>query len=149
MDLNLVRTFSRVVEAESFTAAARALGLPKSSVSRAVSRLEEQLGARLLERTTRQLKLTATGRAYYEGATRALAALSDAEQLVADSQGQPRGTVRLAAPVPIDRDFLSGIVVRFARQYPDIKVEVSFAQGGLIWSPRASTWGCAPPATAI
>jgi len=85
MDLNLVRTFSRVVEAESFTAAARALGLPKSSVSRAVSRLEEQLGARLLERTTRQLKLTATGRAYYDGATRALAALSDAEQLVADS----------------------------------------------------------------
>jgi len=129
MDLNLVRTFSRVVEAESFTAAARALGLPKSSVSRAVSRLEEQLGARLLERTTRQLKLTATGRAYYEGATRALAALSDAEQLVADSQGQPRGTVRLAVSVPIDRGFLSGIVVRFARQYPDIRVEVSFDHG--------------------
>lgn len=129
MDLNLVRTFSRVVEAESFTAAARALGLPKSSVSRAVSRLEEQLGARLLERTTRQLKLTATGRAYYEGATRALAALTDAEQLVADSQGQPRGTVRLAASVPIDRGFLSGLVVRFARQYPEIRVEVSFTHG--------------------
>src|SRR5262247_3916143 len=82
MDLNLVRTFSRVVEAQSFTAAARAL-----------------------------------------------AALSDAEQLVADSQGQPRGTVRLAASVPIDRGFLSGIVVRFARQYPDIRVEVSFDHG--------------------
>ena len=75
MDLNLVRTFARVVEAQSFTAAARVLRVPKSSVSRAVARLEEQLGARLFERTTRQVRLTHTGQAYYHGAARALAAL--------------------------------------------------------------------------
>jgi DNA-binding transcriptional LysR family regulator len=126
MDLNLVRTFSRVVEAQSFTVAARSLGLPKSSVSRAVSRLEEELGARLLERTTRQLKLTITGRAYYDGAVRALAALTDAEQFVAESQGEPRGTIRLTVPVAVDRCFLSDVVTRFVRQYPAIRVDVSF-----------------------
>ncbi len=126
MDLNLVRTFARVVESQSFTAAARSLGLPKSSVSRAIARLEEQLGAQLLERTTRQLKLTRTGRAYYDGAARALAALTDAEQMVVESQGEPRGIVRLTAPVGMDRSFLSGVVTGFAGQYPAIHVQVSF-----------------------
>src|SRR5712692_3229434 len=126
MDLNIVRTFSRVVEAQSFTAAARSLGLPKSSVSRAVSRLEEQLGTRLLERTSRQLKLTATGRAYYDGAARALAALTDAEQFVAESQGEPRGLVRLTVPLAAERCFLSDVVARFVKRYPAIRVEVSF-----------------------
>ena len=126
MDLNLVRTFSRVVEAESFTAAARSLGLPKSSVSRAITRLEEELGARLLERTTRQVKLTVTGRVYYDGAIRALAALSDAEQFVAESQGEPRGTVRLTVALGADRAVLSDIVARFTERYPAIRVEVSF-----------------------
>jgi DNA-binding transcriptional LysR family regulator len=126
MDLNLVRTFARVVESRSFTAAARSLDLPKSSVSRAIARLEEQLGAQLLERTTRQLQLTATGRAYYDGASRALAALAEAEQMVAESQGEPRGTVRLTAPVGVDRNFLSDVVTRFAAEYPSIHVQVSF-----------------------
>jgi DNA-binding transcriptional LysR family regulator len=126
MDLNLVRTFSRVVEAQSFTAAARSLGLPKSSVSRAVSRLEEELGTRLFERTTRQLKLTITGRAYYDGAIRALAALTEAEHLVAESQGEPRGAVRVTVPVGMDRSFLSDVVANFVRRYPAIRVDVSF-----------------------
>src|SRR5258708_1003155 len=126
MDLNLVRTFSRVVEAESFTAAARSLGLPKSSVSRAVSKLEEQLGTRLLERTTRQVKLTVTGRVYYDGAVRALAALTDAEQSVAESQGEPRGVVRVTVPLGADRGCLSEIVARFRERYPAIQVELSF-----------------------
>jgi DNA-binding transcriptional LysR family regulator len=126
MDLNLVRTFSRVVETQSFTAAARSLGLPKSSVSRAVSRLEEELGTRLFERTTRQLKLTITGRAYYDGAARALAALTEAEHQVAESQGEPRGTVRLTVPVGADRGFLSDVVADFVKHYPAIRVDVSF-----------------------
>src|SRR5262249_33141704 len=110
----------------SFTAAARSLGMPKSSVSRAVSRLEEQLGERLIERTTRQLKLTMTGRAYYDGAVRALAALTDAEQFVAESQGEPRGTVRLTVPATMDRSFLSETVTSFTKRYPAIHLDVSF-----------------------
>jgi len=127
MDLNLVRTFARVVEAQSFTAAARVLRVPKSSVSRAVARLEEQLGARLFERTTRQVRLTHTGQAYYHGAARALAALEDAEQSVLENQGEPRGTVRLTVPVGAPRAFLSDMVTRFVQQYPLIRVEVSFS----------------------
>lgn len=127
MDLNLVRTFTRVVEAQSFTAAARSLQVPKSSVSRAVARLEEQLGARLFERTTRQVRLTHTGQAYYHGAARALAALADAEQSVLENQGEPRGTVRLTVPVGAPRAFLSDVVSRFVQQYPLIRVEVCFS----------------------
>jgi len=127
MDLNLVRTFTRVVEAQSFTAAARILGVPKSSVSRAVARLEEQLGARLFERTTRQVRLTHTGQAYYDGASRALAALTDAEQSVAESQGEPRGTIRLSVPVNAPKQLLSDLVSRFVQQFPAIRVEVCFS----------------------
>jgi DNA-binding transcriptional LysR family regulator len=126
MDLSLVRTFGQVVESQSFTVAARTLGLPKSSVSRAVARLEEQLGARLLERTSRQFRLTASGRAYYDGVARALSALTDAEHAVAESQGEPRGLVRLTVPTGLDRSFLSDLVTGFVSHYPAIQVHVSF-----------------------
>ncbi|HEY1533947.1 MAG TPA: LysR family transcriptional regulator, partial [Polyangiaceae bacterium] len=78
MDLNHVSVFVRVVELESFTAAAGQLGLPKSSVSRTVTRLEEDLGVRLLQRTTRKLHLTEAGQAYYERARLALGGLEEA-----------------------------------------------------------------------
>lgn len=101
--------------------------MPKSSVSRAVARLEEQLGARLIERNSRQLKLTTTGLAYYSGAARALAELTGAEQAVSESQGEPRGPVRLTVPSGIDRGFLARVVMSFTRQYPAIRVDVSFS----------------------
>src|SRR5579872_4798023 len=73
MDMNLARTFVSVVDAGSLTAAARATSLPKSSVSRALARLESDLGARLVDRSTRHLTITPAGRAYYDGAKAALA----------------------------------------------------------------------------
>jgi DNA-binding transcriptional LysR family regulator len=127
MDLNLVHTFARVAEAQSFTAAARSLQLPKSSVSRAVSRLEEQLGVRLLERTTRKLHLTDVGRAYYESAVRGLHEIDDAERKVAELQGEPRGLVRVTAPVDLDDHHLAKVVLDFVRKYPRIHLETSFS----------------------
>jgi len=94
--------FARVVEAGSFTAAAAALGLRKSSVSRSVAALEADLGIRLLQRTTRKLSLTDAGRAYYDRARDALAGLEEAEQAVsslgADARvrAEERGTGDLA-----------------------------------------------------
>jgi LysR family transcriptional regulator for bpeEF and oprC len=82
MDLNLVRTFARVAETRSFTQAARELSVPTSSVSRAIARLEAQLGAPLFERTTRRTALTVAGRTYYESARRVLHELSEGERLV-------------------------------------------------------------------
>src|SRR3954447_744109 len=98
MDLNHVVVFARVVEHESFTAAAKQLGLPKSSVSRTVTRLEDELGVRLLQRTTRKLHLTEAGQAYYERARAALASLAEAASAATNLSAEPRGTVRLSAP---------------------------------------------------
>src|SRR4051812_37412992 len=98
MDLNHVAVFVRVVEFGSFTSAAKHLGLPKSSVSRTLTRLEEALGVRLLQRTTRKLHLTEAGEAYYERARVSLAALEEAASAAMNLSAEPRGTVRMSAP---------------------------------------------------
>ena len=82
MDLNELLIFTRVVEAGSFTAGARLLAMPKSSVSRKIAELEDRLAARLLQRTTRKLGLTDAGRVYYEHCARIVAAVAEAEQAV-------------------------------------------------------------------
>src|SRR3954466_4753683 len=94
LDLNHVNTFVRVVDAGSFTAAARTLGLPKSSVSRRVSALEGALGVRLLQRSTRKLVLTEAGRLYFERARSALGGLADANSAVADMGQEAAGKIR-------------------------------------------------------
>src|SRR6187549_332195 len=98
MDLNHVAIFARVVELQSFTAAAKQLRLPKSSVSRTVARLEDELGVRLLQRTTRTLHLTEAGQAYYERARVALTGLDEAASAATNLSAEPRGTVRMSAP---------------------------------------------------
>src|SRR6185436_9597052 len=98
MDLNRAAIFVKVVEEGGFTAAARALGLPKSSVSRSVALFEEELSVLLLQRSTRKVELTEAGRQFYDGASRALAGLEDARAAVSDLQGSLTGTVRVTAP---------------------------------------------------
>lgn len=127
MDLNLVTAFVRVVEHESFTSAAKALGLPKSSVSRRVAELEAQLGVQLLHRTTRKLALTEAGRAYYRQAERALAELQAAAETAAGLDTEARGIVRVTAPVDIAVLGLADIIGDFVRGYPDIHVELSLS----------------------
>lgn len=125
MDLNRVSAFVRVVHDGSFTAAARALGLPKSSISRSVAQLEHDLGIRLLHRTTRQLHLTDAGAAYYERVSRALGDIGEATAAASDTQAELSGVVRLTAPVDIGIWSLAPIVARFVRKHPRIRVEVS------------------------
>src|SRR5512137_621338 len=98
VDLNRVRVFLRVVEAGSFTGAAAALGVRKSSVSRSVAALEAELGIRLLQRTTRRLSLTDAGRVYHDRARDALGGLEEARQAVSVLGSAPRGLVRVTAP---------------------------------------------------
>jgi DNA-binding transcriptional LysR family regulator len=125
MDLNHVAVFARVVELESFTAAAKHLGLPKSSVSRTVARLEEVLGVRLLQRTTRKLHLTEAGQAYYDRVRVSLAGLEDAASAATNLSAEPRGTVRMSAPADMGVLSLSDLVARFVRKYPLVHVELS------------------------
>lgn len=124
MDLNHVATFVRVVELESFTAAAQQLGLPKSSVSRTVSRLEEDLGVRLLQRTTRKLHLTDAGHAYFERAKEALRGLEEAASAATDSSTVPRGIVRMTAPNDLGVLSVADILTRFSQKYPLVHIEL-------------------------
>jgi DNA-binding transcriptional LysR family regulator len=119
-----VAAFLRVVEAESFTAAAESLGLPKSSVSRSVARLEEDLGVRLLQRTTRRLHLTDAGSAFYQKARGALCALEEAALYAADLGHEPRGTVRMTAPPDLG-EYLAEPLTRFVREHPQIHVDLA------------------------
>ena len=98
IDLNAVAIFVSVVDAGSFTGGARALGLPKGSVSRKISGLEAALGVRLLNRTTRKLSLTDIGRVYYEQCAKGLGELHSASRLIGDVQSVPTGVLRISAP---------------------------------------------------
>jgi DNA-binding transcriptional LysR family regulator len=124
MDLNRALTFARVVEEGGFTAAARALHVPKSSVSRSVALLEEELGVLLLQRSTRKVQLTEAGRLFYDRASRALAGLEDAESAVSDLQGSLRGIVRVTAPADAGVWLLAPLVARFVARHPDVHVDL-------------------------
>jgi DNA-binding transcriptional LysR family regulator len=121
MDYNRVSLFVRVVKHGSFTAAAREAGLPKSSVSRSVLRLEEELRVRLLQRTTRKLVLTELGQAFYESVAGAMGTLDDAERTAQERGREVRGTVRLTAPPDLE---LAHALAEFNVKYPLIRVEV-------------------------
>jgi DNA-binding transcriptional LysR family regulator len=123
-DLNRALTFVRVVESGSFTQAALALGLPKSSVSRSVAELERSLGVRLLQRTTRKLHLTDAGRIYFDKAQIAVRLLTDAESRVAELGTETRGSVRLSLPPDLGDNLFGPIVTDFSREHPKVNVEV-------------------------
>ncbi|MBC8131381.1 MAG: LysR family transcriptional regulator, partial [Deltaproteobacteria bacterium] len=125
MDLNRISTFVRVVETGTFTAAAAALGLPKSSVSRGVAQLEEALGVRLLQRTTRKLNLTDAGRSYFQRVRAAMSGLEQANSAAADTEHEPRGIVRVTAPGDFGNGLLSAVIADFLLLHPRIHVDVT------------------------
>jgi DNA-binding transcriptional LysR family regulator len=116
--------FAAVAEHGSFSAAGRQLGLTPSAVSRAVDRIEERLGVRLLLRTTRALSLTAEGHSYLCAARRILTDLDDAEQAIAD-QGAPRGRLRVSASLSHGRLCVVPLLGEFAARYPHILVDIN------------------------
>jgi DNA-binding transcriptional LysR family regulator len=116
--------FAAIVEQGSFSAAGRALDMSPSAVSRAVDRIEDRLGVRLLLRSTRALSLTAEGQAYLQAARRILADLDDAEQLIAD-QGAPRGRLRISAALSHGRLCVVPLLNQFAELYPGILIDIA------------------------
>lgn len=129
MDLNRAATFVRVVEAGNFTRAAEGLGLPTSSVSRSVSKLEDDLGITLLERTTRRVSLTEAGRAFFERAREALAGLEEANSLALDAAQEAHGVVRLAVPIELGAT-MGTLFSAFLAEHARIRVELSFTNRG-------------------
>jgi DNA-binding transcriptional LysR family regulator len=122
MDLNEILVFTRVVQAGSFTAAAAELGMPKSTVSRKVTELEERLRARLLQRTTRKLGLTDVGRTYYDYCARIVAEIEDADRAVSSLQAEPRGLLRITTGTNVS--WLGSIVGEYLKRYPEVSVEL-------------------------
>ncbi len=121
-DLEGVATFLQVAARESFTAAAAHLGVPKSTVSRRVTRLEQALGVRLVQRTTRRLSLTDEGIAFRDRATVALTALAEAASSAREQSATPKGHVRIT--VPADLDVLTDVVAEYSCAYPEVTIEV-------------------------
>jgi DNA-binding transcriptional LysR family regulator len=112
--------FVKVVQEGSFTAAARVLKVPKTRISRKVLELEERLRAQLLNRTTRSLKLTEAGTAYFKRCEAIVRDLEDAESAVAELQDHPRGWLRIAAPHWLGTRILPPLLSEFRRFYPDV-----------------------------
>lgn len=124
IDLNDLQCFARICEAQSFTVAAERLGLPKSSVSRALTRLERRLGVRLIERTTRSLMLTEAGELYLERCMRMLEEAEQADLAIGAMHAKPRGLLRVAASVPFTRFVLAPVLGDFLAAYPQVRVEM-------------------------
>lgn len=121
MELDLIRIFSEIAARESFTAAATALSMPKSTVSRKLSRLEAELGTPLVLRTTRRLRLTDAGKLYYERISPALERLHEATSALAEQASEPRGVLRIS--VPPDYETLPRVATAFTAQYPQVSLE--------------------------
>jgi LysR family transcriptional regulator, regulator for bpeEF and oprC len=123
-DLNDAVVFVKVVEQGSFTAAARLLRLPKSTVSRRVQLLEARLGVQLLQRTTRSLGLTEAGKVYFEHCREISRELEEAKNAVAELHGTPRGWLRLAAAPTVASAWVAPLLGQFSQRYPEIQVEL-------------------------
>lgn len=122
-----MRLFCQVMESGSFTAAAEQLGLSKQFVSRRLIQLEERLGVRLLNRSTRRLDVTPLGQSYYESALRLLSDVEQVEQGIAGQNSEPRGTLRLSAPLSFAMAHLGCLLPSFLQRYPHVSVEVDLS----------------------
>jgi DNA-binding transcriptional LysR family regulator len=123
-DYNLAAVFIKVVEHKSLTRAADALSMPKATISRKITALEDMLGVRLLQRTTRSLNLTDAGKRYYEKCRLAIDVMHEANLEVTRKQETPKGELRITAPIVFGDKFLSEPLTNFMASYPDIQVKV-------------------------
>jgi DNA-binding transcriptional LysR family regulator len=123
-DFEGLAMFAKVAEERSYAAAARSMGVSVATVSRAVSRLEDRLGGRLFNRTSRHLGLTDFGRSLAERAARVFSEAEEAEELARDTAGRPRGVVRLAVPMSFGVRWVAPVLPEFFRLYPEITVDL-------------------------
>jgi DNA-binding transcriptional LysR family regulator len=126
-DFEGLAMFARVAEERSFAAAARSMGVSVATVSRGVSRLEERLGARLLNRTSRQLALTEFGRSIAQSASRIYREAEETEGAAREMSARPRGLVRLAVPMSFGLRWVAPILPEFFLAYPDVSIDLNLS----------------------
>ncbi len=120
-----IRAFTKVVVSGGFAAAAREMGVSRSTVNKLVINLENELGVQLLQRSTRQVNPTATGLAFYERCINILAELESAELAVSQMQEKPKGTLKINAPMSFGTLHLATLVANFIGLYPDLRVQLT------------------------
>ena len=125
--LSGITAFVQVAETRSFTEAGRLLEISSSAVGKSVARMEERLGVRLLNRSTRRLDVTPLGQSYYESALRLLSEVEHVEQGIAGQTAEPRGTIRLSAPLSFAVAHLGCLLPVFLQRYRDVTVEVDLS----------------------
>jgi len=135
LDLNDVRMFVAIAQAGTLTAAAKELHLPASTASRALTRLEQHLGALLVQRSPRGLVLTDSGKEYLQSCRRALQTLQDGGELLEGRRSRPSGLIKVACPVTMARDILAPLLREFLGRYPDLRIEIE---------PYAASWDQEP-----
>lgn len=123
-DLKRMVMFSHVVEAGSFSAAASRLGIAKSAVSKHISLLEQHLGVRLLNRTTRGLSLTDVGETYYQHCVRMVEAAEEARRSTSTLQEEPHGTLKIASPASFGAEYVAPLLQEFLQLHPSLKAEL-------------------------
>jgi DNA-binding transcriptional LysR family regulator len=124
IDFNDVALFVRVVEQQGFAKVARSLGVPTSTVSRAISRLEQGLGVRLVQRTTRSMQPTDEGRAFYAQVSPALSVVQGAAKDLEGSGHSPRGRLRITAPGDVGTTLLARVAVDFVARFPAVEIQI-------------------------
>lgn len=148
-----IEVFVNVVEAGGFTAAADRLGITRSAVSRRIDGLEQRLGVRLLDRTTRHVDLTDAGDAFYRRGTKILEEIVDAELVASQFGGRPQGTLRITSAVMIGLYKIIPLLPAFIAAHADLKVQFDLSDErddpGLDAHDVAITWGTLPESTRI
>jgi DNA-binding transcriptional LysR family regulator len=125
--ISRVKVFVEVVKQASFVGAGRELGLSGPAISKQIQALEASLGVKLLNRTTRHVSTTDEGAMYFERADKTLADLSEVEQQIQESRQCPTGRLKINAPMSFGNKFLAEPIAKFAKQYPDVELDVNFS----------------------
>lgn len=126
-DISAIPIFTCVIEEGSFSKAADKLGITKSAVSKRISKLEAQIGVKLIYRSTRKLSLTEAGARYFEHAVIALRATQDAENAATELQKVPQGTLRISTPMSFGRIHVAPIIPLFLKKYPQIHIHMDMS----------------------
>src|SRR5579871_6008449 len=124
MDFNDLRYFALIVDHGGFSAAERVTRITKSKLSRRVALLEERIGARLLQRSTRRLALTEAGRVFYEHCAAMIVEADAARDAVEQLRSEPSGTIRMTCPMSMAQFYVVRIVGEYMRQYPKVRIEL-------------------------
>ena len=131
IDINAMLLFAKVVEAQSYSQAARDAGIPKSTISRKVSQMEEALGVRLLQRNTRHLRLTQVGREVYDNCVNILNEVNSVHATIESAREEVTGSLKVVLPITFNQALIAVLCSGFLKRHPKLDLEVQFADGDI------------------